>query len=120
VYDSACTLAVASFSATATATSVTDTARSVFNHNLSQASGYFSQGYALGLTGANAGIQRAIKTHTSSQISVPQPWPFAVVIGDTFTVVAGCDGTQATCTSKFSNVIHFRGQPYIPTANTVL
>lgn len=120
VYDSACTMLTTSFSATATATSATDGTRSIFSHGLVQAAGYFSQGYAVGLTGANTGIQRAIKTHTGTQLFSANPWPFPVTIGDTFTVVAGCDGTQPTCTSKFNNVIHFRGQPYIPTANTVM
>jgi hypothetical protein len=122
VYDGACTLNVASFSATATAATASDATRSAFQTNLAQASGYFSQGYAIGLTGANTGIQRAIKTHNSGGgvLVAASSWPFAVAIGDTFTVVPGCDGTQSTCTNKFANVIHFRGQPYIPTANTVM
>ena len=122
VFDSACTLQVATYSVTATATSATDAQRSNFSTNLTQADQYFSQGYAVGLTGLNAGIQRAVKTylHAGGTLTVPQPWPFAVAIGDTFTVVPGCDGTQSTCTNKFANVIHFRGQPYIPTANTVM
>lgn len=124
VYDSACTLSTASFSATATASAASDATRTTFITNLVQAGGYFSQGYAVGLTGANAGIQRAVKTHINAfgvaQLVVANAWPFLVASGDTFTVVAGCDGTQGTCTSKFNNVIHFRGQPYIPTANTVM
>jgi uncharacterized phage protein (TIGR02218 family) len=122
VYDAACTLAVASFSVTATATTASDATLTAFQTNLAQAGGYFSQGYAVGLTGANAGFQRAIKTHNSSGgvLVAASSWPFAVAIGDTFTVVPGCDGTQSTCTNKFANVIHFRGQPYIPTANTVM
>lgn len=122
VYDAACTLAVATFSVTATTTTASDATRTAFQTNLAQAGGYFNQGYAIGLTGANAGFQRAIKTHSSSGgvLVSASPWPFAVGIGDTFTVVPGCDGTQSTCTNKFANVIHFRGQPYIPTANTVM
>jgi uncharacterized phage protein (TIGR02218 family) len=122
VYDAACTLAVASFSVTATTTTVSDATRTTFQTNLAQADGYFHQGYAIGLTGANAGFQRAIKTHNASGgvLVAASSWPFAVAIGDTFTVVPGCDGTQSTCTNKFANVIHFRGQPYIPTANTVM
>ena len=120
VYDSACTLLTTTFAATATATSTTDTQRSTFSHGLAQATGYFNQGYMVGLTGANAGVQRAVKLHTTAILTSPNPWPLPVAIGDTFTVVPGCDGTQSTCTNKFANVIHFRGQPYIPTANTVL
>jgi hypothetical protein len=42
-----------------------------------------------------------------------------VASGATFTVRAGCDKTQGTCTTKFSNLARFRGMPYIPVAETV-
>jgi uncharacterized phage protein (TIGR02218 family) len=122
VFDSACTLQTSTFAVTATATSATDALKATFSTGLTQANGYFSQGYIVGLTGVNAGISRAIKTYlnASGTITVANPWPNPVSSGDTFTVVPGCDGTQSTCTTKFNNVIHFRGQPYIPTANTVM
>ena len=34
--------------------------------------------------------------------------------GDTFSIVAGCDKSFATCRSKFSNAVNFRGFPHIP------
>lgn len=122
VYDSACTLSRAGFTATNAATSGTDPSRTTFSHTLSQATGYFSLGTVTMTSGANAGIARTVKLQTSSSgiISVLKPWPFPVAPGDTFSIVAGCDGTQATCTSKFANVLHFRGQPYIPAPDTIL
>ena len=37
-----------------------------------------------------------------------------------FTAYAGCDLSLGTCTSKFSNRIHFRGQPFIPSPVVML
>ena len=42
------------------------------------------------------------------------PLPFAPAPGDTFNVAFGCDHTQATCQSKFNNLVNFRGFPYVP------
>lgn len=39
------------------------------------------------------------------------------VLGETVTVYAGCDHSDATCDSKFSNVDNFGGHPYVPTKN---
>jgi len=36
------------------------------------------------------------------------------IAGDTYTLYAGCDKLQATCSGKFNNLVHFRGFPYIP------
>ena len=50
--------------------------------------------------------------------SVVGPLPAAVANGDTFQVWPGCDKVQATCSGKFANLARFRGQPYIPMAET--
>jgi len=72
----------------------------------------------VGVTGPNAGISRTVKTHTSGALTVLQPWPFAVASGNTFTAYPGCDKAQATCSGKFSNLVRFRGMPYIPIPET--
>lgn len=117
--DATCGLAKATYSVAATATSATDAARTTFSTALGQASGYFALGWAVGVAGANAGVGRTVKTFASGAITTIQPWPVAVAPGDTFTVYPGCDKTQATCVSKFNNVIHFRGQPYVPAPETI-
>ena len=40
--------------------------------------------------------------------------PGDVVAGDTFDIFAGCDKQFATCKSKYSNHLNFRGFPHIP------
>lgn len=120
VYDSACTKLRTDYAVNGAASSSTDAQRIQFNHALSQASGYFALGTITMTSGANAGLQRSVKTHTTSTLTVLNPWSFPVAAGDTFTVVPGCDGSQTTCTTKFSNVINFRGHPYIPVPQTAI
>ncbi len=120
IYDGKCALARASFTATNAATSISTPTRITFNHTLAQVAGYFDLGTITMTSGLNAGLSRTVKSHLTGSITVLSPWPFAVAVSDTFSVVPGCDHTQTTCTTKFSNVIHFRGQPYIPVPVTVL
>lgn len=119
LFDATCGLLKASYAVTGTATSVTNATRTAFSTGLAQAADYFALGWAVGLTGANAGVGRTIKAFASGLVTTVQPWPAAVAIGDTFTVYPGCNKTQATCTSKFSNVVRFRGYPYVPAPETI-
>ncbi len=71
------------------------------------------------LTGANANIERMVKTNNGTGLfTFAQPWPAPVANGDTFIAYYGCDKKQSTCSGKFSNLIHFRGQPFIPLPET--
>lgn len=119
LYDGLCQVSRAAFTVTGAATSATSAGRTTFSHALAQAAGYFDLGVVTMTSGANAGQSRTVKQHTGSQLVALQPWGFAVASGDTFSVVAGCDKTQATCTDKFGNLARFRGMPYIPQADTV-
>ena len=40
-----------------------------------------------------------------------------ISVGDTISVLAGCDRTWQTCYSKFDNIINFGGFPYLPIEN---
>ena len=95
-----------------------------FNTNLSAADGYFSQGVILFTSGANTGIQRAVRTHVnaSGALTMTFPLPVAPAATDTFTAWPGCDRTLATCKAKFlsDNSLHFRGQPFIPVPETAV
>lgn len=119
VYDATCGVSRSAFTVVGAATSASTADRTAFNHGLAQASGHFSLGVITMTSGPNAGISRTVKRHTGSLISVMPPWPFAVANGNTFSVRPGCDGRQSTCTTKFSNLPRFRGQPYVPEPETV-
>lgn len=119
LFDGTCGLSKAANAVSATATSYTDATRTLFVTALAQAAGFFALGWAVGVTGANAGVGRTIKTFGSGAVATIQPWPQTVAAGDTFTLYPGCDKTQTTCSTKFTNVVRFRGQPYVPAPETV-
>ena len=75
---------------------------------------WFTGGTITGLAGANAGYSRNVTWAIGSQIGVLKAWLYPVAIGDTFTVLAGCDHTTATCNGTFDNLLRFGGFPYIP------
>jgi uncharacterized phage protein (TIGR02218 family) len=80
------------------------------------AAGYYDLGYVEWLTGSNAGLTHQVKTHTVSPITLALQLrsPFAIQVGDTFDIVAGCDKLAATCKTKFSNMANFGGFPFVP------
>lgn len=119
LYDTLCGAARASYTYTALTTSASDSRNITFSHTLGLAAPYFSLGVVTMTSGANAGISRTVKQHTSGQITVLQPWPLTVALGDAFSIVAGCDKSLTTCGTKFANVVRFRGMPFIPVAETV-
>lgn len=120
LYGAACGLNKATFAASGTA-SAGGTAQTFTTSLTAQATGYFDLGYILFTSGANAGLQRTIKTHviggtftlTTSLVAAP-------AAGDAFTAYPGCTHTQAICSSKFANLANFRGFPYVPPPETAL
>lgn len=87
------------------------------------AADWFTYGKALFTSGVNAGIAFEIKKHTrtASQdtLELWTPPPFAIAIGDTATVTAGCAKSFAACKSKFANQANFRGFPHIPGTDVI-
>ena len=117
LYDSGCALNKASFSASATVTAAT--ASTITVSTAAQADGYFDNGFLTWLTGGNAGTNTTVKSWLGSpvnQVTFGRPLLTMPTIGDTLTLYAGCDKLQSTCQNKFSNLVHFRGFPYIPAA----
>ena len=75
-----------------------------------KADGYFSTGFAQSADGQ----KRYIVSHVGNDLLLMSPF-----IGTVGAVIAyaGCDRTEATCGSKFSNSPRFLGFPRIPTKN---
>lgn len=91
-------------------------ARQVAASSLAQAAGFFDAGKVTWTTGANAGLSMEIRTHTAGgELELQEPMPFEVLIGDQFTVFAGCmKRANEDCRTKFSNIINFRGFDQVP------
>lgn len=79
---------------------------------------WFERGKLTWVTGLNVGASIEVRVHTNSGVKVAfdlvQAMPFAITVGDTFTVTAGCDKAHTTCIDKFANAVNFRGFPHIP------
>ena len=87
--------------------------------NLTQADGWFNQGVIKFTSGRNAGLSRTVKEHKGGRLSFALRLPFPPQSGDVFKIYPGCDKRQETCGRKFNNIVHFRGFPYIPAADTI-
>ena len=119
VYDAGCTATKASFTATGTVVSSPAPTLTSFKTGNAQAVGYFDQGVITFTSGANSGLKRTVKAYDGAGgFTFVLPLPVAPAAGDTISVFAGCDKTVATCRTKFSNDVHFRGFPWVPNPET--
>jgi uncharacterized phage protein (TIGR02218 family) len=59
---------------------------------------------------------RLIIAQTNDQVTVLMPFPTSLV-GQTLSVLAGCDHTLPTCKTKFNNVINYGGFMFVPHKN---
>lgn len=114
LYDSGCALTKASFGVNGTVVG-TPTA-GAFHSNLTNPDDYFALGTVTFTSGVLNGLSKSVKGYlnASGAFTLLTPFTTAPSAGDTFTAYPGCDKTQATCTTKFSNLAHFRGFPYVP------
>lgn len=120
LFDAGCTLNPASFRVSGAVTSAT---ASVINATLAQATGYFDMGVITMTSGVLNGLSLTVKSYvngTPSVITLLTAFRQAPAGGDTFTILPGCAKTQSVCTNTFNNLVHFRGQPYIPQPEAAL
>ena len=125
LYDAGCALVkgAAGTSATGTVTGTPSTTGFTCT-GPTNADGFYNLGtvkFAGNVTPALAGVERTVKTYTLSggTFALMGPLPVKPAAGDTFTAYAGCDKTQSTCSSKFSNLARYRGFPYVPVPETL-
>jgi uncharacterized phage protein (TIGR02218 family) len=115
LFDSACGLNRGAFAVNGAATnnSVTQVASALASVN-----DYFTLGTIVFTSGANAGVTRSVRQFANGVFTLALPLLAPVQNGDTFTAYPGCDKVKATCESKFANVVHFRGFPFVPDPET--
>jgi len=113
VYDSNCLVNKVAFTISSSAT-VNSTTGQYIQSGLANPDGWFDQGVVTFTSGGNNLLKRTVKSFIAGKFTFALELPTPPLIGDTFTVFPGCDKTQTTCTSKFNNLIRFRGFPYIP------
>ena len=81
---------------------------------------YYDGGLLTWTTGANANYRMEVKSNVGLLRTLQQAMPNTIAIGDTYTITAGCDKLLATCKTKFSNVVNFRGFPNVPGQDTLI
>lgn len=90
----------------------------LFDSSRFEAAGYFTHGEITFTSGLNRYRGMEVKDFSSGSpigtIILHLPMPYAVGIGDTYSMHAGCDKIITTCIAKFNNVVKFRGEPYLP------
>lgn len=85
------------------------------------AADYFTNGKFRFTSGSNSGYEFQVDNWNSST----KTWtlrtaaPYLPLIGDTYSATRGCRKRPVDCVS-YSNIINFRGQPFIPTAEAMI
>jgi hypothetical protein len=84
--------------------------------------GYFSQGVITFTSGALAGQSQVITDYQLvgglGVITTSPPLSSTPAPGDTFVAVPDCGKTMAECDLKYNNLVHFGGEPFIPSPET--
>lgn len=112
--DARCGISAATYTVTGSVVAVTD-AR-VFNVSAVPLS---AGGMLTWTGGANAGRSEEVDALAAPTVALKLPMPDAVQVGDTYSVIAGCDKNLSTCVA-YSNVVNFRGFPHIPGPDAML
>jgi uncharacterized phage protein (TIGR02218 family) len=113
--DARCLVTLATYTVTGLVTSFTNS-RVFFDSARAEANAYFDGGLLTWTGGLNSGRTMEVKAYllAGGAFQLVQPMVSAIALGDTYSVSAGCDKQLATCRDKFSNLVHFRGEPHVP------
>lgn len=118
--DARCKVNLASFTVTGSVTGVTS-ARIFQDSARGEPASWFDYGLLTWTSGANSGLAMEVKAYAPGQFELQLPMPYAIAVGDAYSVHAGCQKRLIEdCKQKFNNVINFRGEPHIPGLDQVL
>ncbi|NJK36136.1 MAG: DUF2163 domain-containing protein [Oscillatoriales cyanobacterium SM2_2_1] len=111
--DNRCTVNLTPFTFTGTVTQIVSPIF-FFSLGLSQPFQFFSNGLITFTSGANEGFETEVAFSTIDQVLLFEEPPNDLSIGDTYTIVAGCNKSREVCRDKFQNAINFQGEPDVP------
>lgn len=80
--------------------------------------GWFDRGLLRWTSGDNLNqqveIDLQLKAGNQDKLRIWLPMSSPIAVGDTFSVIAGCDKQFVTCREKFTNSVNYQGFPHIP------
>lgn len=109
-----CLVVVSTFTFATTILTVASQRFPVINLGTAKPDNYFSYGWMDVTSGANAGLRREIILNTGNAITLFEPFPLPLAIGDGVNVVKGCDRTRTMCRDDFAMVANIQAEPDIP------
>ena len=121
VGDTRCGVSLGGFTQTGTLTGMTDRANFA-DSGRSEADDYFNGGLLTWTGGNNSGLTMEVKdfANAGGTFQLQEKMPYAIQVGDTYSVYAGCDKSFAVCKATFSNVVNFRGEPHVPGQDQIM
>lgn len=117
--DGRCKVNLASYTHTGSVTTA-ETAYAFSDSTKTQVNGYFAGGVVQFTSGANQGLSMEVRDFSAGRFSLFLPMPNVIVLGDNFTVSAGCDKQFDTCIARFNNAVNFRGEPHVSGTDKLL
>jgi uncharacterized phage protein (TIGR02218 family) len=112
--DAMCTKNLTAFTVTGTV-AVVDSQQTFTAWDMGHFDDYFAEGVLTWTSGVSAGLAVKVKGFTVLGVfTLSQPMLQAISVGDTFSVVAGCQKRLEDCATKFNNVLNFQGEPHLP------
>ena len=121
--DSRCKITLSAHTVTGSITAVSSS--QIFQDSgRTEASDIFTFGTITFTSGANNGLSMEIKeyirTGTIGKFQLALPMPYSIVVGDTYSLIKGCDKTSRTCFERYNNIVNFRGEPSVPGLDRML
>jgi uncharacterized phage protein (TIGR02218 family) len=72
-------------------------------------------------SGLNTGYRMEVKSYAALVLTLYQPMPADIQVGDTFIHRGACDKTISTCINTYNNLLNFRGHAiFVPGQNEIL
>jgi uncharacterized phage protein (TIGR02218 family) len=115
--DARCGVNIASYTFSGSVKSLVNN-QVLIDSSRSEAEGYFNAGKIIFTSGANNGLAMEVKRFSKKPLVMPMPYD--IVVGNSFSLIAGCDKSFGTCVEKFNNAVNFRGEPHVPGIDKML
>jgi uncharacterized phage protein (TIGR02218 family) len=118
--DSNCTVDIALFTFTGSVTDVATHYQFTDANFGAVDAAYFTEGELTWTSGNNEGRRFKISVHEAGGVlTLAMPALQAILVGDTYSITAGCRKRRADCRDKFDNVLNFPGADLKPSTDNL-